>query len=85
MSTPTPKPACYWAITGRICGDDEDIPFACGPCTEDEAIREFRIFMRHEESLPTLDGEPDPERDDPEGKSVFVTSIFRSTCLIEIA
>lgn len=78
-----PSNTNYWAITGRVCGDDEDSAFVYGPCTRDEAIRAFRIDMREVSNLPTLDGEPDPIRDDPEGVIVFVNLVFRSDMPID--
>lgn len=36
---------CYYAITGRIFGDDEDALFVYGPCTKDRAIEAFKADM----------------------------------------
>lgn len=72
----------YWAITGRICGDDEDTLLVYGPCTWDEANSSFRHDMRLEAGLPTLDGEPDSDEvlnSEPEGVAVFFTSACCST------
>lgn len=69
----------YWVITGRICGDWEDAIYTFGPCSEVEAIQNFRAAIRYDSGLPELGGQPDPEGIDPDGIAVFITHVLSSS------
>lgn len=68
----------YWAITGKLCGSEDDPGWSYGPCTLDEAKRLFRIDVRGDYGLPDLNGEPDPIRENPQGVTVYINCVFRS-------
>lgn len=47
-----PEDCCrYWAVVGRINGDDEDSGHTYGPCTKDEAIAGFKADLIEESCL----------------------------------
>jgi hypothetical protein len=74
----------YYAITGRIHGDDEDVLYVYGPCSKEEALGAFRADMREtsglkEEDLRRLAKEISG---DPEYFPGYINSIVESESAI---
>lgn len=65
----------YWAITGRIPGNDEDTGGTYGPCTEAEAIAAFTSEQQEGKDLEHLRARY--------GYTIFITCKFSSTTRIE--
>lgn len=75
----------YWAITGRLCGDDEDTPHTYGPCSRSVAHDGFCADLHEEAGLPEiLDSGVGPDGDAIDGVTVLITSVFQSATPIEI-
>lgn len=68
----------YYAVIGRICGDDEDSILTMYAYSQEEAVNEFKQW------LWSLDGS-DPEaiaEMEAADQGVFVTHVLRSTATI---
>lgn len=70
----------YYAITGRIWGDDEDTVLTLYADSKEEAINQFRHWMWEQ------DGSSQEDRDllEANGEGVFINQILVSTSPIAV-
>jgi hypothetical protein len=81
-STPAPDPPLYyWAITGRMHGDDEDTGLAlCTPFADQrEAERHFIRFIRHINGYSEDQLDMDNDVDGNDKHNVYINSVFFSS------
>jgi hypothetical protein len=81
---------CYWAITGRLPGDDEDCPYvSLGAMNQAQAEDDFKAFMvetaLENESESDLRERLGLDADAVLVDHVYITSVLRSTAQIEHA
>lgn len=69
----------WYAITGRVCGDDEDTVLIFEADSKEDATREFI------EQMWEMDGRcaEDREAAENEGAGIFINSVVRSSTPIE--
>lgn len=73
----------YYAVTGRIPGDDEDTCLAFGPCkNRDQAIQVFKVRMIFDDK--GLTSEDCRALEAEHGTAVFVNAILCSASPITV-
>jgi len=69
----------YWAVAGRMCGDDEDHVRFFQHCTREDAIDLFRIQAYEDEGMSV----EERELAEANGEGVFVNIVLASDSPIE--
>ena len=72
-------PMLYWAVSGRIPGDDEDVVHLCTAATRKEAIEAFEVMIWENE--PGDDAEREEAKENvrkEHGTTCFTTSVISS-------
>lgn len=72
-------PMLYWAVSGRIPGDDEDVVHLCTAATRKEAIEAFEVMIWENE--PGDDAEREEAKENvrkEHGTTCFITSVISS-------
>jgi hypothetical protein len=72
----------YWAITGRLVGQDEDSGECYGPCARDEAIEQFTEEQLDGEDLEFIALKYGGDASRPESL-VYINGVFSSVSEIE--
>ncbi len=72
-------PMLYWAVSGRIPGDDEDVVHLCTAATRKDAIEAFEVMIWENE--PGDDAEREEAKENvrkEHGTTCFITSVISS-------
>lgn len=71
----------FYAVSGRICGDDEDTTLVIKAASRQAALDEYT------ETMWSLDGTPQADREllEANGEGVFINSVVKSkTAIVEV-
>lgn len=82
LQTLNPTPLRYWAVTGRIPGDDEDTCHIFQVLNREEALVSFEAAMYANMSEDEAEQTRESVRNE-HGQSVFINSVLASNAPIE--